>query len=335
MRRNVPIVSTLPGDNAPLRFSTAGFSERERPTVLREIFGRKLSRTEMQPLSDEVHADVTAHCVGGIHFVTIDHSLMKVSRTRELVADGDDALILHVVGGGCQGSQLGREILFQRGDAGLIPNGDACSFTCFGKTLLVKLAYQELRPLIADFDAAIMRSVPADSATLRLLRGYVRAFEKLPETSAELRHRFVGHIYDLTALTFGAASEAAEQARGRGVRAARLHAVKTDVLAHLADHTLSIGTVAARHGISTVYVRKLFEDEALSFSAFVLENRLERARHMLADSRFRDHAIGAIAFDAGFGDLSYFNRAFRRRFQASPSDIRAEASRSWGEGGDS
>jgi AraC-like DNA-binding protein len=29
--------------------------------------------------------------------------------------------------------------------------------------------------------------------------------------------------------------------------------------------------------------------------------------------------------EAGFGDLSYFNRAFRRRYGASPSDVRAPA----------
>lgn len=323
------------GANAPLRFSTATFAERERPVVLREVFGRKLGRAEIEPLSDDIHAEVTARCVGGIHLLTIDHSLMKVSRTKELLADGDDALVLHVVGGGCRGSQLGRNIVFRPGEAGLISNGDACSFECFGKTVLVKLSNQHLRPLIADFDAAIMRSVPADAPELSLLRGYIRSFEDLPEASAELQYRFVNHIYDLAALTFGATPESAEQARVRGVRAARLHAIKADVLAHLSDQTLSIGTVAARHRISTVYVRKLFEDEALSFSVFVLENRLERARHMLNDSRFRERTIGAIAFDAGFGDLSYFNRAFRRRFGASPSDIRAEASQSWADGGES
>ena len=29
-----------------------------------------------------------------------------------------------------------------------------------------------------------------------------------------------------------------------------------------------------------------------------------------------------IAYDVGFGDLSYFNRVFRRRYGATPSDIR-------------
>jgi AraC-like DNA-binding protein len=29
----------------------------------------------------------------------------------------------------------------------------------------------------------------------------------------------------------------------------------------------------------------------------------------------------------GFGDLSYFNRAFRRRFDRTPRDVRAETGR--------
>jgi AraC-like DNA-binding protein len=30
-----------------------------------------------------------------------------------------------------------------------------------------------------------------------------------------------------------------------------------------------------------------------------------------------------MASECGFGDLSYFNRAFRRRFGATPTDVRA------------
>ena len=48
---------------------------------------------------------------------------------------------------------------------------------------------------------------------------------------------------------------------------------------------------------------------------------------MLTDLRFADGLISTIAFDVGFGDLSYFNNSFRRRFGDTPSDVRAEGLR--------
>jgi AraC-like DNA-binding protein len=36
-------------------------------------------------------------------------------------------------------------------------------------------------------------------------------------------------------------------------------------------------------------------------------------------------AACAHAFAAGFGDVSYFYRAFRRRYGMLPSDVRAQA----------
>jgi len=41
--------------------------------------------------------------------------------------------------------------------------------------------------------------------------------------------------------------------------------------------------------------------------------------------RFSNRPIALIAFDAGFADLSTFNRAFRRRFGMTPSEMRRSA----------
>jgi len=53
---------------------------------------------------------------------------------------------------------------------------------------------------------------------------------------------------------------------------------------------------------------------------YVLRSRLHRAAVRLRQS---DEAISAIAFDAGFNDLSTFNRRFRRVTGLSPSAYRA------------
>jgi AraC-like DNA-binding protein len=116
-------------------------------------------------------------------------------------------------------------------------------------------------------------------------------------------------------------------AEKRGIRAARLRAIKADIVDNLSHRELSVGLLAARHRISPRYVRMLFESEGQSFSEFVLAKRLDHAFRALTDPRLADRTISAIAFDAGFGDLSYFNRAFRRAYGATPSDIRATARR--------
>jgi transcriptional regulator GlxA family with amidase domain len=46
---------------------------------------------------------------------------------------------------------------------------------------------------------------------------------------------------------------------------------------------------------------------------------------MLTDRRCRHLGIADIAFACGFGDISNFNRMFRRRFGDTPSGVRAAA----------
>ena len=65
----------------------------------------------------------------------------------------------------------------------------------------------------------------------------------------------------------------------------------------------------------------------LTQSHHLLEKRLEKAAALLRDGDWRDRKIADIALAAGFNDLSHFNRSFRRRFGATPSDLRAAAAR--------
>jgi len=57
----------------------------------------------------------------------------------------------------------------------------------------------------------------------------------------------------------------------------------------------------------------------------VMAQRLERAHRLLSDPKLCDRTLTAIAFAAGFNDLSHFQRRFRRRYGATPSGVRATA----------
>jgi AraC-like DNA-binding protein len=141
----------------------------------------------------------------------------------------------------------------------------------------------------------------------------------------ELRRLVVAQIHDLAALAIGATRDAAAIAEGGGVRAARLRAVRSDIVANLGDCALTITAVAQRQRMTARYVHKLFESEGITYSEFVLDHRLSGVHRTLSDPRFAGRPISSIAFDAGFGDLSYFNHAFRRRYGATPSEVRRQA----------
>lgn len=105
-------------------------------------------------------------------------------------------------------------------------------------------------------------------------------------------------------------------------RAERLLAIKLDIAAHLDRHDLSLEWLSARHGIRPRQIQNLFYAEGSGFSAFLLEARLARARALLADPANATRTIIQIAAMSGFGDISWFNNVFRRRFGMTPGMAR-------------
>jgi AraC-like DNA-binding protein len=90
---------------------------------------------------------------------------------------------------------------------------------------------------------------------------------------------------------------------------------------------ITLADVARSQQISESYIRQLLAENGTTFTDFVLGGRLTRAHRMLTDPHYADRSISTVAYEAGFGDLSYFNRTFRRRYGTTPSDIRKAAQR--------
>ena len=153
----------------------------------------------------------------------------------------------------------------------------------------------------------------------RLIAGYAAAgFEAASALSSAAAAMFSGHLADLLAEAF---DEPAGMER-RGTRAARLRAIRAYIARHLTDRDLSITSVALRHQVTPRYVQMLFADEGTTFSEFTLHERLRQVHRALTDPRRDRETITAIAYAAGFGDLSHFNRAFRRLYGATPTEVR-------------
>ena len=310
-----------------VRFSTDDIPERDRIAWWREGFGQKVLGLDYEPEPGvPFRAWGIARAFSGLHVVSGSSSAHRVERTRGLLADGRNHVCLLVVrGAAAQGWQAQRECAIQSGDAfvhsSAEPYGIAVSATMYCWNVSVPQA--ALAPLVKDLGSAFGRRIDGRSEALRLLMGYASLLQlgDVP-ASPELQHSAVSHVHDLMALALGATRDAKEMAEGRGLRAARLNAIKADVLRNLGSSKLSVDAVAARQGVSPRYVQMLFESEGTTFSAFVREKRLAWARRMLIDPRFAHQSIAETTYLSGFGDLSTFNRGFRAQFAMSPRDAR-------------
>ena len=211
------------------------------------------------------------------------------------------------------------------GDAMLVQAGQAQSVEAHTAAHLcsVTLSRDLLAAMRLDVDAALLNVLRGNSAVSMLLAYAHLLRDHSALATPDLRRAATVHMHDLAAMALGAGGDAAQLARGRGARAAKLLAVKNDIATHFTDAALSCSAVAQRLGITPRYLHMLLEGEGLSFSALVLDKRLALARRLLADPRLAGRRISALAFDVGFGDLSYFNRSFRRRFGMTPSEARA------------
>ena len=220
-----------------------------------------------------------------------------------------------------------RDVHVREGEAILTAGAEISRTEIFkSRYITFRLPRKPISALVTDLDDCVARPIRRGTEALRLLVNYASALENTQELAEPALHRIaVTHIYDLAALALGATRDATEVAKVRGARAARLRAVKVDIVGNLGHVDISVAAVAARHHLPVRSLQRLFEADGVTFTDFVLDTRLARAHRMLIDPRLNSLKISAIASEAGFGDMSYFNQSFRRRYGAKPSDMRAQA----------
>ena len=331
------------GDMAFIEFDTCHYPRHERTDAARETCA---ALAHMAPdIANDGPLDLAMRIrlLPGMAVAAVECSPLSVERSGQQLADGNDDVLLFLNPGspGAQG-QAAHWLVRQRGlghsDEMLCTSGSGCfalneraGRTEFhapqSQCVLIAFPRERLLPDIADVDRALRQPL-AHTLALRLLTRQAQELTRPAsacddsDTSDAERLRLSEQLLDLGALVLGATPQAQERAQARGLRQARLKAIQADLRVHAGRGDLSLEWVAARHGISARYVRALFEQEGRSFSDYLLELRLQRAFGQLASPRYAGHTVSAIAYDAGFNNLSWFYRAFKQRFAAAPRDVR-------------
>ncbi|MBR1091672.1 helix-turn-helix domain-containing protein [Bradyrhizobium manausense] len=311
-----------------LHVSSEPFAQRGELDAFREVWGRKMLRYELEPMDGHpLHFEVALRSLPDFTMATGSRSPMRTRRTEEHI-DHDDFFLVVFTSGAAELNECGRVAAIREGEAVLSSNGSPASFVIptRSRTLSYRLSRALLRPHVRNLDDLTARPIPRESQLLRLLVGYSGALnDQSALATAGLRRAVSAHMHDLAALLLGGK---AEPPLNEGLQAARLKAIKDDVLRRLAQSDLSVDEIAASQQISERYIRKLFASSGTTFSDFVREARLDCAHRILTDPAQMQRPINAIAYESGFGDLSYFNRAFRQRYGMTPSEVRGLARQS-------
>ena len=308
------------------RFSTDDLPEVARGEAVRELHERAALPGKIEPLEPLpnclIRVDITKHALPGLGVMSGTLAGIRQAARSRAGASGSGRSIAQ---------QDDTELKLENGDATLAtrgPEGFSIIRPMPVRFMGLRVPRDTLAPLAGRLDDAPLQLIPRGTEALNLLVVYAGGlFTGEPPQTPQLRRLVVSHIQDLVAATVAAIRGSRAMPDGRAIAAARWRAIMADIAAYLGDCDLTAAAVAQRQRVTPRYVHKLFEQEGLVFSRFVLGGRLARAHRMLTDVRLAQRSISSVAFEVGFGDLSYFNRAFRRCYGATPSEVRRSAKR--------
>jgi AraC-like DNA-binding protein len=293
----------------------------------REELCRCTLRIDVQP-SDGGNIDckLQVSLLGGILLAVPSGSSAEFARTRETLKDGYDGMTLVI-------ATSGRVLLSYKEQSIELSESQMClgdlsvlstsriSNECQFKTIRIpRSLLLTICPKAEDRLALVLGDQPPIREAI--LRYHALAANLGPRADIVGQRLMAQHMVDLIGLLLGTDADRTELANNRGHSAARLDLMRADVTANLSQRDLTIYSVARKAGVSPRHAQRMFEQTGSTFTEFLLEQRLLRVRELLLDPLNRRRKVSDLAHSAGFPDISYFNRVFRRRFGATPSDMR-------------
>jgi AraC-like DNA-binding protein len=269
--------------------------------------------------------------VGAISLATPRGSSARFARTRDLQDDGcDDFVLISASHGMVRVTQGSKTIDISAGQMCLTEMNTigAADLTTAGGFTTTRIPRPLLLAISPRAETQLARPLQHDAVLRAMIdRYFALCTDVAQDLDAVGQKAAAEHLVELVGLLLGAGTENKELVRQGGYTAVRLDLMKTQILRNLSKCNLSIEALAQTNGLSGRQAQRLFARSGTTYSEFVLEQRLCLARRLLLDASNRHRKISDIAYAAGFGDLSYFNRRFRKRFGVTPSDVRVESSR--------
>jgi AraC family transcriptional activator of tynA and feaB len=266
----------------------------------------------------------------GIEFAHVGQDVQQVVRNKQCIrkdASENYFLILQEEGRAMMSQNDGSTMLHP-GDMMLIDSACPSQFTFFGsysRQLSLHLPRAEMHARFG-YDLirggiSLPRTDPTTMALCAVLGKVIGPVTPNPASSVYLREAVFGLIGAMLHERSGSEGFAGIDSDLSGARA--LAAGQAYIDAHYRNPDLTIQDMACDLGMSPRQLQRAFAAMGETPTRYLLVKRLEHARRELEarQSGQRGGLISTIAYEAGFSDLSYFQRCFRKAFGASPKEL--------------
>jgi AraC-like DNA-binding protein len=299
-------------------WSTEQARANERFSYWREAICQSMFNISIEAASERFTARLSARNSGALGFARSESSDYRIMRSRRDVetAPADHWTIYLQMRGRTVFEQGGEVISLDPNDIAILDGRRPfrAGFSNDGRRAIAKLPRQMLDHRAPWLKRRPLHRIPASARFADLARDHMIALtaeDTPPDDGASL---VLGdNLANLLAL-----AGATDILPGRLQPDLQLEAILAFCRQNLQDSTLTPQRVAAHFAISLRTVHLRFELIGQTFGRWLLEHRLDACRAVLRDPRQRDANISEIAYRWGFNDLSYFNKAFRARFNTTP-----------------
>lgn len=275
--------------------------------------------------ADGFSAILSAAGADEVFFTEVCSVPQLVERTPERIACGGSGYykVSLLLSGSSLLIQDGREVVMRPGDISFYDTSRPYSliFDDHFRNLIMMFPKDRLELPSALTDSLTAVSLGDQHPLATAVASFItQSSPQLGTLSQPSRTKLVHSSLELLGTMFSAVLDVDSSAQSP--RQLLLHKIYAYINANLASPTLSPGSIAAAHYISTRHLHALFQEAGSTVSTWIKERRLDRCRTDLLDPTLSHRGIAAIATSWGFVDAAHFSRIFRAAYGASPSELR-------------
>jgi AraC-like DNA-binding protein len=299
--------------------STDVLMARERLSYWREAVTSKVFGISIAAAPERFAARISGRACGALRFAMSESTGYEIARGRREIesAPSDHVSIYLQLTGQTISEVNGETVTFAPNDIGLYDGRQEFRAAHSGRRAIAVLPRAMLEQRAPWLRQRQSLKLPSDSPFADLVQAHIIKLTaaELSETATKVLTENLCNLIALaTADDLGPSLPSDLQ----------IEAILTFCRQNLHDFELSPQLVAARFGISVRTLHSRFRQIGQTFGRWVLEHRLEACSAALRDRNQRDLKISDIAYRWGFNDLSYFNKAFRARFERKPTEWRSD-----------